>query len=218
MKKIAMFKNLLPAVVSIILFAGTIANAQQIDGKGPRALAAPTTSTQNVKVVNTTAEPVPVAVTGTPTVQVANSSANPVQIRDADNPARQPFQATLNVSFLANDPGSEPQNSLAVPLGKRLVIKYLSVYIDIPPDQYVAGDLAIIVNNGNQALPISWFVLNRQVGVAGQDSIFTAAQPVELYVEPGTEFWAEFFRNSSTGSGFGRVVVSGYLVNIIAGT
>lgn len=218
MKKIDMFKTLFPAIIGIVLFAGTIATAQQIDGKGPIVLAAPTPSTQNVKVVNTAAEPVPVAVTGTPTVQVGNTNANPVPIRNVDNPAQQPFRATLKVSFAANDPGSEPQNSLVVPQGKRLVIKYLSVYIDIPPDQYLSGDVAEIINNGTQALPISWFVLNRQVGVAGQDSIFTAAQPVEIYLDPGTEFWAEFFRNSSAGSGFGRVIVSGYLVNVNVGT
>lgn len=211
MKDINKCRNFLLAVIGIAGFAVTFVNAQQIDGKGPVSLA-PTSSTQNVKVVNTSTEPVPVAVTGTPTVQIGNTAANPVLVRDLDSAGRQPYRAQLSVSFSTIDQGSEAQNTLAVPAGKRLVIKYISALISLPPDQVVTGD--ITAGTGIQFNPVSWFVLNLQANGGGLNAIYIASQPVELYLDPGTEFFAEFYRSSSVGTGYGRIIISGYLVDV----
>jgi len=54
-----------------------------------------------------------------PNVRVINSSAEPVPVFDVDNPAFQPFQ----VNFPAS---SDPFPPLAVPEGKRLVIEHVT--------------------------------------------------------------------------------------------
>lgn len=52
---------------------------------------------ENVKVVNTTASPVPVVVQGTPTFTLASGPATPLLVRDVDSPPRHGYQASQNI-------------------------------------------------------------------------------------------------------------------------
>ena len=85
------FKNYFLAATGMVILTGSLVHAQKGDGKAATTLA-PSNSTQNVKVVNTSAEPVPVTISGTSTVQISYAGGNPLLTRDVDNAARQPFQ------------------------------------------------------------------------------------------------------------------------------
>ena len=101
-------KNSAVAVVGLFVVFFAVAALIPALTQGQKSNVAPPPPTFDVKVVNTTAEPVPVA----GTVNVANAVANPIAVRDVDNPARQPVQ--INESY-------------TVPEGKRLVIEYVSL-------------------------------------------------------------------------------------------
>jgi hypothetical protein len=208
MKKINVFKNYFLAAMSVSLFAVSFANAQQTEGKRAITLA-PSTSTQNVKVVNSSAEPVPVAVSGTPTVQVGNTAANPVLMRDVDRSSKTPYNAKILVpiadgqDFVFSDP------SLVVPAGKRLVIKYASVDVEVPVGQVVSGSLVVTTQS---QIPYQ-FILNRQASPNGTTDVFLAAQLLEIWLEPGAKINVEINRNSTLGGGGAIVTISGYLEN-----
>lgn len=102
---------------------------------------------QAVTVVNTSANPVPVAgsvnATLTGTVNAAqsgtwnvgingNTAATPLFVRDTDNPARQPFVSFCSLSAF---PGLGSCNFATVPAGKELVIEMFTVSI-----RMVVGD------------------------------------------------------------------------------
>src|SRR4051794_12365863 len=80
---------------------------------------------REVKVINTPAEAVPVAVQGAPSVTVQNAPANPVPTRSQDKPALQPVQHTGLVIFAAGEQIKD-QTLYTVPAGKRLVIEEAS--------------------------------------------------------------------------------------------
>lgn len=208
MKKINVFKNYFLAATCVVLFAGSFAHAQQTEGKGATTLA-PTTSTQNVKVVNTSAEPVPVAVSGTPTVQVGNTAVNPALMRDVDRSSRQPYHATLSAPFNIGGDVAGSSSSLVVPAGKRLVIKYVSAIADVPVGQVVIGKFY----TGNPAFYYG-VVLNRQSSGNGSDEVYISAQPVEIWLDPGDPIDIVFVRDSTLGIGYASVTFSGYLENV----
>jgi hypothetical protein len=209
MKKINTFKNFILAITGIVLFMSSFANAQQTEGKGAITLA-PASGTPTVKVVNTSAEPVPVAVTGTPTVQVGNTAANPALMRDVDRSSRTPYNAKITVpiadgqDFVFSDP------SLVVPAGKRLVIKYASVDVEVPFGQVVSGRLWA----GTQTQIPYQFVLNRQASPNGSTDVYLATQLMEIWIEPGAKINVDFVRNSTLGGGGALVTISGYLENV----
>lgn len=202
-----MYRRFLLATVGAVLFAGSLVNAQQIERKGAISLAP--SNPQNVKVVNTSAEAVPVTVNGTPTVQVGNSSANPVLIRNIDTAARQPYHATISAPFVAGNDVAGSASSLVVPAGKRLVIKYVSADADVPVGQVVVGTFLA----GRPELDYV-FVLSRQASGNGFDEIYAAAQPMEIWLDPGDLIDMIFVRNGTLGTGNARVTISGYLENV----
>ncbi|HEV8482178.1 MAG TPA: hypothetical protein VGV87_01360, partial [Blastocatellia bacterium] len=73
---------------------------------------------------------------GNGTVASPLQVASPLEIRDRDNPARQPFQASVACSNSGTDCISV---ITTVPAGKRLVIEYVSMIAGIP-----AGEIAIL--------------------------------------------------------------------------
>ena len=189
-------------------------------------------NTPNVKVANTSADPVPtqaqgtttvagtvqaqqsgiwdVGITGTPTFQIGNQTGNPVPSRDVDNPATQPFVEVLQ--------SSNPNNrSFQVPLGKRLVIEYVSGVGQIRSGQKI---LAVslqtgLVINGQQIGVRHHFtpVLTgtKTFATAGNLDTFVVSQQTRLYAEQGSTVELS---TEVTEEGFGfTVTVSGYFVD-----
>jgi hypothetical protein len=90
-----------------------------------------------VTVVNTTANPVPVAVAGTVnvggTLNVSisdNSATNPLQVHDVDNAPRTPYAQTKRLSFNPSDRAI--LGNFDVPAGKRLIIESFSIFGKLP--------------------------------------------------------------------------------------
>jgi hypothetical protein len=126
------------------LILGTVAAAFAASILVPAA-AGPVAAGPEVVVVNTTSQPVPVAVQGTaavtgsvsilgtptvavgnvPTVVVGNSVSQPLPMRDVDLDVRRAIQIEGEVELAANDQiASAPIYS--VPAGKRLVIEFVT--------------------------------------------------------------------------------------------
>jgi len=137
------FKNLLssivrPAVAAVVLtgLLTLTGAAQQV--KGTSTSAPTTTGSAPVTVVNTTADPVPVAGTvnvgGTANVSISgNSAANPLQVHDVDRAPRQSFVKTLRLTMNFGEIAAV--ETFDVPAGKRLVIEFFSVKAAIPNNQ-----------------------------------------------------------------------------------
>src|SRR6185369_11398057 len=105
------FKNLLSMIVrpaaGFAILIGALALTSSAQVKTTSTTASPTTPpSAPVTVVNTTANPVPVAVAGTVnvggTLNVSisdNSATNPLQVHDVDNAPRTPYAQTKRLSF-----------------------------------------------------------------------------------------------------------------------
>jgi hypothetical protein len=189
-------------------------------------------NTPNVKVANTSADPVPtqaqgtttiagtvqaqqsgswdVGITGTPTFKVGNTADSPVPSRDVDNPVRQPFVAVLQ--------SANPSNrSFQVPLGKRLVIEYVSGIGQMRSGQKIltVSLQTELVLNGQQIGVRHHFtpVLTgtKTFPIAGNLDAFVVSQQTRLYAEQGSTVELS---TDVTEEGFGfTVTVSGYFVD-----
>jgi len=223
--------------------------------------AASTTQTQNVKVVNTTAEPVPVqgtlqsaqsgtwnvGINNTANVNVTNSSTNPVQmtgnvtisgtpvvgldaanntvkfdsvnntvkidpatpvvVRDVDNPARQPFQAS--VSPVAVTAGNTAFVFMTqVPVGKRLVIEQVTSQGSVLSGAAVQMQIVTDLGGGETSHAL---VFTRQ-GTDGVSDYFAASQVTRLYADPNSPITIQ--AQGINGGGTFSFSISGYLVNL----
>ena len=213
--------------LAILAFGFTITSmgTTGADGGGVRG--------SDVRVINTTAEPVPtvaqgttniagsVTLNGTPnvnltsgaTVGIASSantvkidSSNPVLIRDIDNPARQPFSDTLVF-------GENSSAVLTVPDGKRLVIEYITAECFVDPGRTIV----IFANAHLGSFTTSHIIPMTSHGPDnfGASENLTVSQPVKFYADQFVEFRAR--KNEIIAGPVSPQVyltVSGYLVNI----
>jgi hypothetical protein len=146
------FKNLLSLVtaartvrVAILTGALALAISQQLPAQQLQQL--PAQSGPSVTVVNTSANPVPVAVHGTVSINgsstvnaqqsgswnvgiAGNSATNPLQVHDVDNAPKSPYAQTKKLTF--NGPDRAILGNFDVPDGKRLVIESFSVFGKLP--------------------------------------------------------------------------------------
>ncbi|HEY7543233.1 MAG TPA: hypothetical protein VID27_00030 [Blastocatellia bacterium] len=184
---------------------------------------------KDVKVINTTSEPVPViaqgtttvagmlqsqqkgdwnvGIVGTPTVQVDSDNANPVYVRDVDNPARQPFQQEVELTL---DPGAGGENvAINVPAGKLFVIEQVSASGFAPAGQKM---LFSVMTHIAPDLVTRKHLLQTTNSDFGASNFFMASQSVRIYADtPAVLARAE--RDFTTGTATARFVVSGYFVN-----
>ena len=132
-----------------------------------------------------------VQLSGTPTVLVGNQAANPVWVRDVDNPARQPFQITLRFTV---PPGSRVGSaSFNTPVGKRIVIEYVSADLaNLPDDYQMFGSVVETYLNGQQTahlIPAVRPVTGQLVRVYGDpDTGVTVAAYLRLPIASGVSF------------------------------
>jgi hypothetical protein len=215
--------TLLLAVALLIAQSLTFTNAGQ-------ALAQ---QLHEVLVVNTSANPVPVALQGTPNVgldpqhsivRVATSLIDPLEIRDVSDGVKAVVQASADVTIVDG-----ATNGLAaiytVPEGKRLVIEHVSASgsIESPsvPDRNMLFAIETVAGGKSK-----WHALITSkdgafsVVVSPEESTtfvyFTASQPMRLYADPGTKVYFHVSRSYIYGPmASAGMTISGYLVDIL---
>ena len=193
--------------------------------------AAPPPATQDVRVVNTTTNPVPilaqgttnvagtvqaaqsgawnVGISGTPTFQVGNTASNPVFVSDVNEPAMHPFQTRGGVPLNAGS--VDAAFGIPVPGGKRLAIKFVSALASVPTGQVVRAILFTTIGGVETQHNL---VMTPQ-GTFGLQDDFAASQAVEIFADGGTQIFVEFDRSGGgVGTGGGTASISGYLINM----
>jgi hypothetical protein len=223
-------KHYLTASIGLILFVSVI--ALSLPQSGHSSVAAD----KDVKVVNSSAESIPViaqgttnvavqntptvkaqqngawnvGIAGTPTVQLDDSATNPVFIRDVDRPTAQPFQYEVTVTL---DEGEGGQNAaIPVPSGKLLVIENVSVWGTAPSDQRIQQFAILTHVAPDNVYRPHYLQFTKQDNGYGTANEYTVSQQLRIYADtPGA--MARVTRVPATGTVTFRFVVSGYFVN-----
>lgn len=219
-------KHYLTASIGLVLFASVIAFSLPQIGHANLAAAAPPND-KDVVVVNTNAQPVPVAVqgtptvnakqsgawtvglTGTPTIEIDNNSGSAIAVRDIDRPTAQPFQYEAVVTI---EDGIQGGNAaIPVPSGKLLVVEYVSAFGSAAPDQRIQTfSINTHVAPDNVLRPHYLQFEKRENG--GTNYEYTVSQQLRVYADtPGAS--AYVFRANNNGTATFRFVVSGYFVD-----
>jgi len=196
--------------IVLALFAALGGNAHGQKATGP----------QQVKVVNTAAESVPVTlapdatvgISGTPTVNVNSSQANPLIVRNADNPTRVPFQVRFGANVM-DGVGAIIQDLFTVPEGKRAVIEFASGLNKVPVGQTVLDFLIETRLNGDDVDAGHRFIVQSIPGTT--PATFVVSGTAKLYADPGTIVKLRVIRTNGTAGLFSTsVTVSGYLEDV----
>jgi hypothetical protein len=168
-----------------------------------RGYAAPPPGEKDVRVINTPAEPVPVA----GSVTVGNAAGSPVPVRDVDRQSKQNFSWSWAVSIA---PGNEfaPPLEFSVPAGKVLVIETVSMKVELPAGQNLRAAFATF--SGGVA---SEFYLPLVAGDFGGFRRHQGTFPVRVHADPGVRVWTLVHRDSDVGGGAAWFNVAGYLVD-----
>ena len=175
-------------------------------------------SDKDVRVINSTAEPVPtaaqgtttisgnVAVTNTPTVNIGGGSISVNNFNDG----RQPFQAAANGT--QNGTNVSTLGVANVPAGKRLVIEFISVSAQVPPGQHL--ELAQVLTNQGSGGIFHDLLIHEQPDAVIGDALFRAVHDLRLYANGGTQVQLVVRRSSGLGLATFGVSISGYLVDL----
>ena len=168
---------------------------------------------QDVTVVNTSSQAVPIA--GTVGLATGGSvgidpSSNGIKIvRDEENPARQAFQDEVNLVL----PVGQRNQTVAFPVpdGKRLVIEFISIQSrDSEPHRVVVNTKA------NRTLASYTFF----PAATGINTFYTLQQQTRIYADtlsgpgPADGIGLTVLRGADTIQGFFNISISGYLVDI----
>lgn len=218
------FKKSLIALIGVLTLVGIVTVTVPHIGRGASGTSnnAPTSQTQNVNVVNTPTVNAQqsgtwnVGINGTPTVGLdeANNtvkidSTNPLPVRNVDNPANQPYQKAF--PFLIQQGSNFADQAFAVPVGKRLVIEYVSGQFEISTGQLPVVTIVTFIN-GEQ---FTHFVVLNRLGVSGGIlDKFVIGQPLTLYADPQSTVAIALSRNAVDGIAQGSVAVSGHFVDV----
>lgn len=169
------FKKYLITAISFAMLLGAFVFSGPLAG---HSYGAPPPS--EVKVVNTSSQPVPTVITNTPTVKINTDADHPVFVQDVDNPARQAFQQ--DITFTLPDNFSEVCSPLTVvSAGKRLVIEYISGKATFPAADQKLRNMSIRTTlNGNL---VYHYLAPTATGIFNE---YVAAQQVRLYADANT--------------------------------
>lgn len=140
-------------------------------------------------------------------VQVTNTTSSPVPVLDVAS--KQPFISSCESIFAGlNFNGC----SIAVPLGKTLVIQTVSAHASLDPGVRVT-DLEVITRNGGASNSI-WMNLSfgGNFGPGNGDQL-QQSQQVVAYADPGTD--VTFVANNTANTTINQLkcTIYGYLVN-----
>lgn len=137
---------------------------------------------------------------GSTPVTVVNPATSPVPTTDANEPALQPFQATL---FPHSSTSNEATDTFTVPAGKRLVIEY---YSGQPQDLSGGADGMVLTTTAGGTF--AQYIVYVNANTTNQVN-----QTTRIYADPGSTVEAFAF-NANASSCAGFVTVSGHLVNL----
>ena len=196
-------KNSFAAFIGLLVIVTAVTALIPALTRGQKSDAAPQPPTLDVKVVNSTSEPVPIA----GTINVGNLVSNPLPVRDVDNPARQPVQGAATCSVFEG--GSCQRAIYVVPAGKRLVIEYASMEAHVSdnrtPRMWIYT--AIGGHEIRHFLPIP-------PPVPGLGLTTSIGQQVRLYADPGTGVGVSGVVDDSSGTAVFKFNIYGYLVDV----
>lgn len=135
---------------------------------------------------------------------------SPLEVRDLDNPARQPFQVTRTCGVVDQSIGCAV--NIGVPLGKRLVIEYVSMLAIMPVGQVASFNVETTIGGVSvqHQLPLS----PPAIGPFNTGPRASVGQQVRLYGDPGTTFSLDATRSASVGEATFKFSISGHLVNV----
>src|SRR5262249_45979267 len=189
MEKKVRLKSYLIAGTTLVLIAGAMTLSL------PRAGKATATSDENVKVVNTSSNPVPVTlagsgltvqaaqsgawnvgISGTPTVTVGNSAQSPVYVRNVDEPGRSRFQTSQNILFTT----VSGTGFFAVPDGKVTVIEHVSMSGAVES----GGTIQAFVTCFDGSEEVLHSLVLTPAGNVNGVTQFSASQPIKCYAVP----------------------------------
>ena len=170
---------------------------------------------RDVKVTNSAAEAVPVAVQGTPSVSVSGTPTvmvgNTVPTRSQDEPGLQPVQRTELVIF-GGGQQIKDQTVYTVPAGKRLVIEEGSVRGQL----FTGVTQAMVFLRSNGGGFGGHYVPLTSVGVLdGYGLVLVGTQVLHGYADSGSVVDASVVLNTAGGSGARfEVTLTGHLIDL----
>ena len=175
----------------------------------------PVTTTSPLPVIATSPLPVvpssPVQVVAT--TPLAVSLTGTATVRDADNPARVPYQTTMQIAL--NHTEFANSNQVSVPAGKVFVVEFVTARAQLQANQRVR--LTFFVHNGVSI--VQHYFAPTYVGTDISEDHLVLNQSTRLYAKTGGNNYAiavNATRFDGTGNqGIGSVFVSfsGYLVD-----
>lgn len=194
----------------LVLGAPRIAHAQEGRPAGP-----------DVRVVNTPAQPVPVAL-GAPVAidtssplpvvvpgPVTIDTTTPLQVAVVQTGGPQPIQITLFQPSQTNP----DINRFRVPAGKRLVIEDVSCSA-VDADDFLIG-LGVRTRVGSvEAFHLCPFAVRVNVGRPGTTMSYSGARAMRAYADPGTDVVVNFAGTPAATFPIFSAVLSGHLVDV----
>ena len=177
------------AVFSLFVVLGTVVLASPLPAQaGP-----------DVTVVNPPSQPVPV--TGSVNIVVTDPVAGSVTI-----PLSGTTSATGTLTLFFSPSGF----ATTVPAGKRLVIEFVSVRVEVPSGQKATVVLIAVVGTA----AAQHIIATAPLTGFGTADLFEASVPARIYADPATSVTAFVARTSATGSANAFVKFSGQLVDV----
>ncbi len=141
-------------------------------------------------------------------IQVGNSASSPVPVRDVENPAREPFSASLNCS---NTTTNTCAGSISVLAGKRMVVEFVSGRVSVGSGNELTS--VFIVTGGKE----HFLLAHKSPATPTSGTRFDVSQPLRLYSDPGGDVSLHV---EISGIGASTLIgrISGYLVDCGPGT
>jgi hypothetical protein len=143
-------------------------------------------------------------------VELGNTGSNPLLIRDVEHPTRQAFYTELQCEL--NDGAATCRHPFEVqpPRGKRLLIRTICITAAVPVGQVVLTFIHFRLDDS--PTPVHPLTVSRQ-GTFGDRDLFVGTHLVEISADGGEPLEVGVTRSGTAGNGFGRMAVSGYLVD-----
>jgi hypothetical protein len=163
---------------------------------------------QDVTVINTAANPLPVAVQGTPTVNAQQQGTWNVGVTNTD--AKQSVQRTTLVILPAGTQ-IDDETMYTVPAGKRLVIEQASVRAQLGSGTHAAMPF---IRTFGPSLGVFYVPLTPLGAFAGMGEVQIGSEHIRAYAVAGSNVDASITVDTATGgSSRFEVTFAGYLVD-----